>query len=183
MSKANKGGRPPQYAQWLEPDKLKLLEQWASDGLSIAEIAKCKIGISERTFYQWQSDHYQIAQAIKKGRTFCVLEVENALYKAAVGYEDEEIITETITTKAGTITKRRVQKRFVPPNIAAVIFYLKNRAPKSWRPDSKLTIERGDESISAPLVINYGYVSPRTIESIDEHEPSKIKLVAHTGEE
>ncbi|MGI6695953.1 MAG: hypothetical protein ACOX6O_06930 [Christensenellales bacterium] len=167
VKQIDKGGRPPQYTEWLKPDKLKLLEEWASEGLTNEEIAKYKMGISERTFYQWQADHSQFAQAIKKGRVFCVLEVENALYRAAIGYEVEETITETITEEGGfsstdrnaPTVRTRTQTRHIPPNVAAAIFYLKNRAPDRWMPDNKLVAKsEGDDGAERPqLIINYNY--------------------------
>lgn len=186
----NKVGRPSQHAKWLEPDNLQLLEDWASEGLTNAEIAKHKMGISERTFYQWQTDNPQISQAIKKGRTFCILEVENALYRAAVGYEVEETVTETTTEETTGIKlfddeevkiRKRTQTRHVPPNVAAAIFYLKNRAPEQWRPDAKLNDGKSGANMGErqPMVINYNYgpAEPETLEkgmelTLDDDEPS-----------
>lgn len=164
--KRGAGGRKPQYAQWLEDQGLIQLEGWAKEGLTIEQIAQNKVGVSTRTLHQWMSDHSQIAQAIKRGRTFCVLEVENALYKAAVGYEVAETTKEKITVKhdlGDEVTiKERTQTRHVPPNVAAAIFYLKNRARNHWRTDAALleAQERGSAE-GPPLIINYNYVRPQ----------------------
>ena len=51
--------------------------------------------------------------------------VENALLKAALGYEYDEV-KETVN---GTETTTK----YAQPNTTALIFWLKNRKPKEWR--------------------------------------------------
>ena len=52
---------------WLEEDKLILLEGWARDGLSLEQIAK-NIGINECTIYDWKKKEPKISEALKKGK-------------------------------------------------------------------------------------------------------------------
>lgn len=68
---------------WLEEDKLILLEGWARDGLSLEQIAK-NIGINECTIYDWKKKETKISEALKKGKEVVDFEVENALYKSAM---------------------------------------------------------------------------------------------------
>ena len=68
---------------WLEEDKLILLEGWARDGLSLEQIAK-NIGINECTIYDWKKKEAKISEALKKGKEVVDFEVENALYKSAM---------------------------------------------------------------------------------------------------
>ena len=99
------------YKEWLEKDKLILLEGWRRDGLSYAQIA-ANIGISEGTLNNWCLQHREIREALKKGEEVCVYEVENALYKAAIGYDVVE--TEQIETQmpnGTTSTQKRAKKR------------------------------------------------------------------------
>lgn len=163
-TKKQPGGRTPQYTQWLAPEGLEQLEGWTKEGLTIEQIAKNKIGIHARTLHQWMVDHPQIGQAIKKGRVHCVLEVENALFKSAIGYEARETMRETLTDKSqygDTVTvKERTTTRHIPPNVAAAIFILKNRAPTAWRADAAIMEQQGKPGEGPPLVINYCYVKP-----------------------
>lgn len=69
--------------EWLEEDKLILLEGWARDGLSLEQIAK-NIGIAEKTIYEWKNKESKISKALKKGKEVVDFEVENALYKSAM---------------------------------------------------------------------------------------------------
>ena len=111
--------------EWLEKDKLILLEGWARDGLTDEQIAK-NIGINRTTLYDWKKKETNIADALKKGKEVIDFEVENALLKRALGYEYEEE-----TYENGILTKK--VKKQVPPDTTAQIFWLKNRKPNNWK--------------------------------------------------
>ena len=110
---------------WLENDKLILLEGWAKSGLTDEQIAK-NIGINRTTLYDWKKKEVNIADALKKGKEVIDFEVENALLKRALGYEYEEE-----TYENGILTKK--VKKQVPPDTTAQIFWLKNRKPNNWK--------------------------------------------------
>ena len=111
--------------EWLEKDKLILLEGWARDGLTDEQIAK-NIGINRTTLYDWKKKEANIADALKKGKEVIDFEVENALLKRALGYEYEEE-----TYENGILTKK--VKKHVAPDTTAQIFWLKNRKPNNWK--------------------------------------------------
>ena len=83
------------YQEWLEPDKLILLEGWARDGLTDEQIAK-KMDINVATLYRWKNNHCEIRKALKKGKEVVDRLVENALLKRALGYKYTEITKERI---------------------------------------------------------------------------------------
>lgn len=120
------------YHKWLEPENLILLEGWARSGLSNDQIAN-NMGITHSTFYEWQLKHTDISEAIKKGKEVTDFEVENAMYKAAMGYEFEEVKTYIEETDAGR--KKRIERtvKHIAPNVTAQIFWMKNRKPDTWR--------------------------------------------------
>lgn len=111
------------------------VEGFARDGLSDEQIA-LKMGISPSTYYQWQIDHPEIAEAIKKGKAPVDIEVENALLKRARGYTATETIEEMYrdpeTNKITSQHIRRITKE-IPPDVGAIVFWLKNRRPGRWR--------------------------------------------------
>ena len=74
---------------WLTEEGQLYLQSWANDGLSNIEIAK-KMGVCEDTFYRWCNQEPTIKRAITRGRDTMTMEVENMLYKCAMGYEYEE---------------------------------------------------------------------------------------------
>ena len=121
------------YKEWLEPDKLILLQGWRRDGLTYEQIAS-NMGIKAQTLSNWCLEYKEIKEAIKKGEEVCVYEVENALYKAAIGYDVIE--TEQIETEMpdGSVsTQKRAKKRHIPPSIGAICFILKNRRSSKWQ--------------------------------------------------
>ena len=131
--------------EWLENDKLILLEGWARDGLTDEQIAK-NIGINRTTLYDWKKKEVNIADALKKGKEVIDFEVENALLKRALGYEYEEE-----TYENGILTKK--VKKQVPPDTTAQIFWLKNRQVKKWRDKVEIAdndaIKKLDELLEA----------------------------------
>lgn len=131
--------------EWLEKDKLILLEGWARDGLTDEQIAK-NIGINRTTLYDWKKKEVNIADALKKGKEVIDFEVENALLKRALGYEYEEE-----TYENGILTKK--VKKHVPPDTTAQIFWLKNRQVKKWRDKVEIAdndaIKKLDELLEA----------------------------------
>jgi hypothetical protein len=121
-------GRKGKYEYWLTDDGLLLLEGWARRGLTDEQIAKnCRVKAA--TLYNWKKKYFEIFEALKKGKDIVDIEVENALYKRAVGYEYEESKLED-----GVRTET---KKHMPPDVTAGIFWLKNRMPELWRDRTK----------------------------------------------
>lgn len=115
--------------EWLEPDRLTLLNGWARNGLTDEQIAT-NMQIATSTFYEWKKKHSKFSEALKKGKEIVDIEVENALLKKALGY--------TITLNKQKVTKDGdvidiEEEVHVPPDTTAQIFWLKNRKPKNWR--------------------------------------------------
>ena len=135
--------------EWLEKDKLILLEGWARDGLTDEQIAK-NIGIATSTFYEWKKKEIEFSEALKKGKEVVDFEVENALLKKALGY--------TITLNKQKVTKDGdvvdiTEEVHVPPDTTAQIFWLKNRQVKKWRDKVEIAdndaIKKLDELLEA----------------------------------
>jgi len=122
---------------WLEEDKLILLEGWARDGLTNEQIAN-NIGINVKTLYDWKNKNSNICNVLKKGKEVADYEVENALYKRAVGYRYDEI-----TYENGVETKRITKE--VAPDTLAQIYWLKNRKPNNWK--DKVVDSENEEAI------------------------------------
>ena len=92
------------------------------------------MGVAYSTFKVWVNRFPALMATIKKGKAPVDLEVENALYKNAMGYEYEETITEIEELPGGKQKKHvRKIKKHRPPDTAAQIFWLKNRRPDRWR--------------------------------------------------
>jgi hypothetical protein len=111
------------YETHVKP-KLLLIEAWARDGLTDLQIAE-KLGISEASFYKYRTEHKEFTESLKNGKEVIDVMVENALLKAALGYEYDE----TKETAAGT----EITTKYAQPNTTALIFWLKNRKQREWR--------------------------------------------------
>lgn len=132
------------YAEWLEPDKLLIIEGWARDGLVDEQIAK-NIGINPATLYVWKQKYPEFSEALKKGKEVVDREVENALLKRALGYEYTEV---KIEEEFGDVTKKTTTIKQVVPDTTAQIFWLKNRKPSEWRDKQNIEISKPiDESV------------------------------------
>ena len=132
-------GRPSKATEWLTDEKLTLIQGWARDGLSDKQIAN-NIGIAECTLYDWKKKYPKFTEALKKGKEVADYEVENALYNRAIGYEYEEVMTEVREFPDGSSEKHiRRTKRFIPPDTAAMVFWLKNRKPEQWKDKREVT--------------------------------------------
>lgn len=116
------------YADWIEGEGLQKIEAWSRDGLTYADIAH-NCGVSLSTFKEWVKKYTSLAVALKHTREVADIRVENALYKRAIGYDYEEVITE----KGPRGVLVRTIKKHVPPSEVAAFFWLKNRKPEVWR--------------------------------------------------
>lgn len=129
------------YQRWLEPDGLTRLEGWARDGLTEVQIAQ-KMRVSMSTLSDWKNRYPVILESLKKGKEVVDIEVENALLKRALGYE----YTETMTEESEDGYKVRKARKFVPPDVTAQIFWLKNRRAEVWR--EKQIVEVSEETLA-----------------------------------
>ena len=134
------------YQEWLEPDGLLKLEGWARDGLTDEQIAK-NMGIALSTLKLWKNGHPAILAALKRGKEVIDIEVENALYKRAIGYTYEEVKEEEMPD--GRV-RRTVTTKEVAGDTTAQIFWLNNRKPAEWR--DKQNIEHTGKDGEAPKV-------------------------------
>lgn len=119
------------YKEWLEQDKLALIQAWARDGLTNEQISH-NIGISSKTLYEWQNKYSEIRSALKKGKEVVDIEVENSLLKRALGYTYEET-TRELSKETGQLVVTKVVTKQAVPDTTAMIYWLKNRKPDLWR--------------------------------------------------
>ena len=117
------------YQEWLTKEGLLRLQGWARDGLTDEQIAT-NMGISVASLYNWKRDHLEIFEALKDGKDVADRQVENALFKSALGYTFDEVTKEL---KDDELVVTKVVHKEVQPNTTAQIFWLKNRKRAEWR--------------------------------------------------
>lgn len=126
--------------KWIDPDGLMLITSYVRDGLTRPQLAK-KMGIGQSTLYKWEKDIPEFREAIKNGKEWADVTVENALFKSATGYTAKvrkPIKLRTVKVRDGNrIETEEIQyveeDVHIPGNVTAQIFYLKNRKPEVWR--------------------------------------------------
>lgn len=127
--------------------RLVEIEAWKRDGLTDEQIFK-NLGISRDTFYKYKEKYSDFSEAIKKGKEVADIEVENALFKRAIGYKYKEVIKEVkeIDGKKSTYVKEVIKE--MPGDVAAQIFWLKNRKSNKWKDKQDIDIEDNNVSIT-----------------------------------
>ena len=125
--------RNGRYTEWLTDDGLLRIEGWAREGLIDSQIAH-NMGICYSTFKEWLTRFPAMSVSLKKGKAPVDLEVENALFRRAIGYDYEETVTEVVQGADGAEREHiRRHRKHMPPDVTAQIFWLKNRRPDRWR--------------------------------------------------
>lgn len=120
------------YTEWLTSEGLIKIEGWAKDGLIDEQIAS-NIGVSYSTFREWKKRFPALSAVLKKSKDVVDRQVENALFKSAIGFEYEE---ETVTNAGDVVAVRKYSK----PNTTAQIFWLKNRKRNQWTDKSEVDV-------------------------------------------
>lgn len=117
------------YKDWITKDGLSKIQSWALSGLTNEQIAN-NMGITVKTLYEWANKYSNFSDALKRAKKIADEEVENALYKRALGY--------TVTLNKQKVTKDGIavdciEEMHIPGDTTAQIFWLKNRQPEKWR--------------------------------------------------
>ncbi len=140
-----KAGRRNKYDTHVLP-RLDAIVQWRANGLTEEQVAE-NLGISYRSLNTYKLQFPQLLQALNRGKADADAQVENALFKRAIGYEYETTEANLCLDlngqpEGGLVTKRK--NKHVPPHVGAIIFYLKNRCSQHW--SDRLTQESASRS-------------------------------------
>lgn len=122
--KKKKRGRKPLCT----PEVVEKAKKAAKEGALDYEIAEV-IGIHPQALSTWKTKYAEFAEALRAAREQPTKAVEAALYRSAMGYTHVE---EKIFFYRGKVRRVPVVKHY-PPNPTAMLFWLKNKAPKAWR--------------------------------------------------
>ena len=123
------------------------IEAWKRDGLTDEQICK-NLGIVKDTFYKYKEKYTDFSDALKKGKEVADIEVENALFKRAIGYKYKEVIKEVkeIDGKKSTYIKEVTKE--MPGDVGAQIFWLKNRKSSKWKDKQDIDIQDNNVNIT-----------------------------------
>ena len=145
------------YEYWLTPEGLLKIEGWARDGLTDEQIAR-NMCIARDTLSEWKKKYSDISDTLKRGKEIVDREVENALFKRALGGVREVKKTYKVKSIYYDECGRKCEKEelktgtdevYIPGDTIAQIFWLKNRKPDRWRDKQEIqdttAIERLDD--------------------------------------
>lgn len=115
--------RPTKYKPEYVDEARKLCQAGAID----VEVAR-HFRVSVATLSTWKLKYPEFLAALRVGKTIADSNVEDSLYRAAMGYWQSEVELKVIN---GELKEIPVE-RYYPPNTTAMIFWLKNRKSNSW---------------------------------------------------
>lgn len=141
------------FEYWMSPYGMLLVEAWARNGLLDEELSE-KMGISRSTLSDWKIRFPLFAALLAKTKEIADVQVENASFKTALGYD----YTEQQAYKLKTVYydldsgKKSMEvetmviidlNRHQPADIKAQIWWLKNRMKDVWK--DRQVIEADDK--------------------------------------
>lgn len=115
-------GRPTKYNTEYNEQVYKLALLGATD----KEIANF-FNVEEKTINNWKEKESEFLQSIKDGKEKADADVASSLFKRALGYEYEEVKEET---RGDKVVSKTITKKQIPPDVAAINIWLKNRRGK-----------------------------------------------------
>lgn len=137
------------YQEWLTKEGLLRLEAWARDGLTDEQIAH-NMGIARSTLNEWKKKYSDFSDALKKGKEVVDIEVENALLKKSLGFKvsvKKAFKVKKVDYENGKRLReyeevvQAEEEVYIPPDVTAQIFWLKNRKPAEWRDKKDVSLE------------------------------------------
>jgi hypothetical protein len=142
------GGRKTSY----NPGYIVLAQEIAKLGATDVDIAKC-FQVSESTINAWKREHFEFAEALKRGKQVADALVEASLFHRATGYSHEAV---KIFADPKTGAEKQVAYiEHYPPDTTACIFWLKNRRPAEWRDRAESVQVKDDTGELEQLLTSY----------------------------
>ena len=138
-AKTGVSGKKDKYHRIVR-DKLTLILHWKRMGWTDEEVAK-RLGIAYSTFKVYKGKYEELSAVLRAGADEANAEVENALFGRAVGMKatvKKPMKVKTVEYENGKRVREEEkieygeEEVFVPPDVTADVFYLKNRMPDRW---------------------------------------------------
>lgn len=182
MKKNVRRGRRDKQAEWHSEEKLLLLTNWARKGLTDEDISK-NIGISRSTLSEWKKRYSDISAALNTGAREADAVVENSLFEQTIGkvvtLKRPQKLREKTYDEQGKLVSEseRVEmvdfQEYVPANVTATIFWLKNRLPDLWR--DKISADLGGKIEKIEQLSDEDReLLERTVKTLDGYRPQGV---------
>lgn len=118
------GGRPTKY----KPEYVKVAQAMSKLGATDVQVA-AELGVALSTMSLWRVKYPEFSVALNIAKEVADENVVKALYHRATGYSITETDIRVIDRKIVTTDVIR----HYPPDVTAIIYWLKNRRPDLWR--------------------------------------------------
>ncbi len=95
-------------------------------------------GVSESTLNLWKLKHPKFSESLKRGKTVADVAVVESLFKRATGFTKKAVKIMQAEGKSF----EHVYDEYYPPEVGAIVFWLKNRQRDKFRdkPDVNVTV-------------------------------------------
>ena len=120
------------YRDWIGGKGLETVCKWAKLGLTDQQIVE-RMGVSRRTFYDWQRKYPAFQKALKDAKRIPNLDIETTMIDLACGRAYTEETKATVDPKTGAVIKVEKFRKQIPPNATMLIFLAKNRMRDKYR--------------------------------------------------
>ena len=160
-------------ADWETEDSLLLLRGWKRDGFQDNEIAK-KIGVTPKTICEWKRRSKLIRDALNKAREQFHKELEEAMYKRALGYYVDEWVEEYRYDKHGNeaLVYKKKTRKHIPPSETMQIFIAKHDIRGKWN-DDRTDADKQEQAAR---------IAKLQKEAKDDDKTSEIKITIEGGD-
>lgn len=120
------------YKILVEP-YLEEITEMREDGMNVQQISK-SLGITPKELYVFIRQHPELYKAWHNGTIAILMNLEEAVYRAALGYEYEEREEQILENSDGEIygKKYTIKKKYAAPNANLLLKALKAIDPDRW---------------------------------------------------
>ena len=147
MEKVKKG-RKSKYDTHVAP-RLQEIEWWCREGLTEIEICK-RLDVAESTFNNYKREFSELMESLKKGKEIADYQVEDALFKRAVGYEYTERTAKVVERdpEVVEVERRDYEHRYKLDNPEAKLQEIKDAAIKAIPTRERIVLLEVDKQVS-----------------------------------
>lgn len=128
----SKRGRKSKWETHVLPE-LDRIPKWRRQGMTEEQICQ-KLDVGVSTFNRYKKEYGELREALKKGKEELIENLEESLYKKAMGFEYEESkVYQSKDANGNTVQRVEKFKKQALPDTGALAFSLKNLDPENWR--------------------------------------------------
>lgn len=166
-------GNKERKAFWLSPDGITLLAGWRREGVSVEEIARRYVGVTDKTFWRWSKESKDLEDAMRVSSDSVNSAVEESLLRRALGYTYEEVIEDLVE---GNMRVVRVVHKHMPADVKACLSWLYSRRSDRWRAIQE-PIDNTSENIAkvSDVLVSIAKVANECVE-VDPVEVNTIDM-------